>query len=434
MINAARLANLAIRAVNRYGKFLARSKIGAVDFDLVRLIDDAIRRARLEDFGTTDFRRPLSVLIDAYSKEAELTLTGRIAMRENILQALVTRLQIYADRKRHPAIAEAGIDAPLFITGLPRSGTTFLHNLLAEDPGFRAPAGWEVMYPSPPPDPRTNGSDPRISRAQRRMAQMYWLAPEIRVIHPIDALLPQECVVITGSAFVSDVFPTMCHVPSYQRWLDQADLVPSYEHHRHFLQQLQGGQKNLRWLLKAPAHLFGLHAILEVYPDARFIFTHRNPLEVLPSLANLTLVLHGAFSDRHEPEEIGRELTGHWAEGMRQAREVVSRLPDHQARCIDIAYEDLTSRPLDTVKRLYRHFGLELGSQALCRMQKYLRQRPKDQFGKHRYSLSQFALDAGEIERAFEGMQAYCTGVVDCDQDAKFSESPGNNERIFYAT
>ncbi|MFQ6006376.1 MAG: sulfotransferase [Woeseia sp.] len=417
MNEVAPLGNLMIRAVNRCGKVLATSRMGAVNFDLVRLLDDATRRSGFDDFGTTDFLLPLSVLLDAYTHESELTLTGRIAMREDILQSLMTRLHIHSDRTRYSGIAEAGIDAPIFITGLPRSGTTFLHNLLAEDAGFRTPAGWEVMYPSPPPGARANGSDPRIARAQRRMQQLYWLAPGFRVIHPLNAELPQECIAIASSAFVSDAYPTMCHVPSYQSWLDQADLTPSYEYHRRFLQHLQGGQRNLRWLLKAPAHLFGLRSILEVYPDARIIFMHRDPLEVLPSLANLTLVLRAAFSDRHEPEEIGRELISHWAQGMRRARELVLQLPDRQTRCMEISYQDLTGQPVDTIARLYRHFGLELDKETLSRMRKYLVDRPKDQFGKHRYSLAQFGLDAGEIERAFEGMHNYCTGLADRDED-----------------
>lgn len=425
MNEVARLGNFLIRVVNRCGKSFTTSKMGAVDFDLARLLNDAMRRARLYDFGTTDFLQPLSVLLEAYKKEAELTLTGRIAMREDILQSLVTRLHIHADRKRHPEITEAGIEAPLFVTGLPRSGTTFLHNLLAEDPGFRAPAGWEVMYPSPSPGVNTNGSDPRIARAQRRMEQLYWLAPGFRVIHPLDASLPQECIAIASSAFVSDAYPTMCRIPSYQSWLDRAELTPSYEYHRRFLQHLQGGLRNLRWLLKAPAHLFGLRSILEVYPDARIIFMRRNPLEVLPSLANLTLVLRAAFSDRHEPEEIGRQLIWHWAEGMRRAREFILQLPDHQTRCMEISYQDLTAQPLDTVAQLYRHFGFDLGKEALGKMRKYLRQRPKDQYGKHRYSLAQFGIDAGEIERAFAGMPSYCTGVVDCEKDTTLCRIAG---------
>ncbi len=400
--------NSLLRLVNRYARFLTSSGLRAVDLNPDHLLEDAARRAALDDFGDTDFMEPLRVLLDAYENEAELTLIGRIAMREDALQSLLTRLWIQDERNRHPKISDAGIRAPVFITGLPRTGTTFLHNLLAEDPGFRAPLGWEVMYPRPLPGTRADRPDPRIARAQRRMEQLYWLSPEFRVIHPLDASSPQECIAITGSAFASDVYPTMCHVPGYQYWLDRADLVPSFRYHRRFLQQLQGGQQGLRWLLKAPAHLFALDAIVNVYPDARFIFTHRDPLEVLPSLANLTLVLRGAFSDRHRPAEIGRELIGHWAQGMRRARESIGRLPDRPQRCMDITYEQLTGHPLDTVRRIYRHFDMELGDEAQNRMRTYLDQRPKDRFGRHRYSLEQFAFDAKDIERAFDGLHRYC--------------------------
>lgn len=379
-----------------------------VDFDLGRLLNDASRRFGSDDFGTMDFLQPLGTLLDAFNNEAELTLIGRMAMREEILQSLLIRLRIQADRKRDPEIAAAGIVAPLFITGIPRSGTTFLHNLLAEDPRFRAPAAWEVMYPSPSPGARPSSSDRRIARAQRRMEQLYWLAPEFKVIHPLDAALPQECIAITSSSFVSDSFPTMCHIPSYQRWLDNAQLLSSYQYHRCFLQHLQGGHKDLRWLLKAPAHLFGLRALLDVYPDARLVFTHRDPLEALPSLASLTLALRGAFSDRLEPEQIGHEIIDHWATGMQKARDVVLQLPDRQARCIDISYDDLTGRPLEAVERLYDHFDLALSREARSRMQNYLRQRPKGRFGPHLYSLAEFAIDAKQVEQAFAGLQGYC--------------------------
>lgn len=367
----------------------------------------AARRAMLDDFGATDFTEPLSQLLNAYNNEADLTFIGRIAMREEVLHSLVTRLQLLDDRRRYAEIADARIESPIFITGLPRSGTTFLHSLLAEDPGLRAPRGWEVMYPSPPPGRRVNG-DPRVARAQRRMRQLDWLAPDFRVIHPLDATQPQECIAITNSAFISNAYPTMCHIPSYQRWLDQADLQPAYAYHRRFLQQLQARQKASRWLLKAPAHLFGLRALLRIYPDARIVFTHRDPLEVLPSLANLMLVLRSAFSDRRDPQQIGREVLTYWAQGMRRAREFVAQLPDREARCIDIAYTDLTRRPIETVERLYRYFRLELSSKTRSRMQTFLQQRPQHQFGMHRYSLEQFSLDAGEIERAFSGMTDYC--------------------------
>ena len=397
-----------VRTVNRWGHFLATSRLGFVDFDLGRLLNEAIERAGLDDFGDDNFLGPLAVLLESYQDEAQLNLMGRIAMRQDILQTLVTRLQVAAERKRDPAIAAADIESPIFIVGLPRSGTTFLHDLVAQDPGLRTPAGWEVMFPSPPPGGRPDHLDPRVARAQRRMEKLYWLAPGFDVIHPMDASAPQECIAIMSYAFTSDAFPTMCYVPRYQRWLNHADLRPAYRYHHDFLQHLQGGHKQLQWVLKAPAHLFGLRALLQVYPDARVIHMHRDPLQVLPSLANLTLSLRAAFSDRHDPRAIGREVTEHWADGLRQAREVTSNLHDRQTRCLDISYDALTQRPIDTIARVYRHFGLELSAIARRRMETYVRQHPKDRYGKHRYSLTQFDLDAAEIGRTFDGLETKC--------------------------
>ena len=412
-----RLGRSLIHMVNRGGGFLSNSRLRAVDFDIDRLMQDAVARAGSDDFGSPDFIEPLRTLLDAYQREADLTLIGRIAMREDALQSLVTRLQLHADRRRYPELAGAEVRAPVFIMGLPRSGTTFLHNLLSQDPAFRAPAGWEVMYPSPPPGQQTAG-DPRIGRAQRRMQQLYWLAPEFRVIHPLDALEPQECIAITASAFASDVYPTMCDVPSYQHWLDHADLVPSYRYHRMFLQQLQAGQAGLRWLLKAPAHLFSLDALFEVYPDARIVFTHRDPLQVLPSLSSLTLVLRGAFSDRHDPAAIGREISAHWAEGIRRARHSMRVVPERAAACLEVDYDDLVADPLDVVERLYHHIGMEPGDGVLSRMQRYLQARPKDRFGKHRYSLQQFELDAEQIRRDYQGLDRYIDQNAGVDEKA----------------
>lgn len=413
-------ANYLIKVANRCGKFFAAGKSRRPDFDAGCLMEAAARRSELDDFGAGDFVEPLNQLLNAYNNEADLSYVGNIAMREDVVQSLVTRLLLQADRKCYPEIADVCIDSPIFITGLPRSGTTFLHSLLAEDEDLRAPRGWEVMYPSPP-EAHSNGVGSRIARAQRRMRQLYWLAPDFRVIHPLDATQPQECIAITNSAFISDAYPTMCHIPGYQRWLDQTDFQPAYAYHQSFLQQLQAGQKSRRWLLKAPAHLSGLSALFNTYPDARIVFTHRDPLEVLPSLANLTRVLRSAFSDRHDPQLIGREVLEHWSASMRAARAFVAQLPDREARCIDVAYADLTRRPMATVARLYRHFDIELTPTAKGRMLQALQQRPKDRYGVHRYSLEQFSLNTREIERAFCDMPDYCGQIAD-------------TERLHYAT
>lgn len=391
-----------VRVINRGGRWLGNGRSRVTDLDLQRLLDEAMQRTGLTDFGSDEFLGPLVLLLDSLAHEAELNLLGRIAMREDILQKLDMRLRIEADRKRNPDIADAGVEAPIFITGLPRSGTTLLHNLLAQDPGLRVPLGWEVMFPSPAVADQSFGTDSRIGMAQKRMERLYWLAPEFKVIHPLDASQPQECIAITSYTFTSDAFPVMCHIPGYLQWLDTTDLTPSYRYHRRFLQQLQAGRRHVRWVLKAPAHLFALDSLLQVYPDARIVQMHRDPLQALPSVANLTLVLRSAFSDSQDPAVIGHEVRARWLTGVQRAQQVLSQLPDREERCCDIVYPQFSARPLESIERLYRHFGLDLTAATRRRMQQCLQQLPKDRFGKHRYSLDQFDMDPDQTSRMFE--------------------------------
>ena len=270
------------------------------------LLAAARRQTGFNDFGDQAFREPLSRLVVSAASEARLNVFGRCALAQDILQLLANRLQIQHDRAKWPRIADQAIVAPIFIIGMPRTGTTLLHGLLAQDvDATHAPATWEVMFPSPPPP---FGKDGRIKRAARRLACFDLLAPEFRKIHPMSAHLPQECIAIMSHSFMSDQFCAMYNVPSYESWLLRQDMAPAYKFHRQFLQHLQFGRPARRFVLKAPAHVLFLETLFETYPDALVVQTHREPLEVLPSAASLTTVLRGIFSDYVDPAAIGSEM------------------------------------------------------------------------------------------------------------------------------
>jgi len=389
-----------VRAFNRGGRTIARTGVSLVRLEPELLLDAARRRTGLDDFGDEAFREPFDRVVRSLDGEAQLNLIGRIAARQDLLRLLSNRLRMIDDGKRHPEMLDGKVRRPIFVTGLPRTGTTLLHGLLAQDPASRAPLTWEMMYPSPPPRARGAGTDRRARLAERQIRWFHRLSPEFRTIHPTGAMLPEECLVIASHAFVSFQFQTMYDVPSYERWLEQQDLRASYRWHRRFLQQLQWRCPAERWVLKAPAHLFGFAALFDAYPDAGIVLTHRSPLEVVASLASLTVALRGTFSDAVDPVAVGAEMTGRWSEalfGALRARDA-GRVPAE--RVVDVLYPDLMRDPIGVVDRIYRSFSIELTTEAEARMRGFLAANPKDKSGRHRYTLEEFGLDARrETER-----------------------------------
>jgi len=383
-----------VRALNRGGRTIARTGVSLVRLDADHLLAAACRRTGLDDYGDAAFREPFERVVRSLDGEARLNLVGRIAARQDLLRLLSNRLRMIDDAKRHPEILAGEIRRPIFVTGLPRTGTTLLHGLLAQDPASRAPLTWEMMYPSPPPRRGSGRRDRRVVLAERQIRWFHRLSPEFRTIHPTGAELPEECLVIASHAFASFQFQTMYDVPSYESWLEQQDLRPSYHWHRRFLQHLQWRSPAERWVLKAPAHLFGFEALFDAYPDAGIVLTHRAPLEVVGSLASLTVSLRGTFSDAVDPVAVGAEMTQRWHGALAfalQARDA-GRVPAE--RVVDVLYAELLRDPIGVVDRIYRSFGLDLTPEIEARMRAFLAANPKDKSGRHRYTLAEFGLDA----------------------------------------
>ncbi len=266
-----------------------------ISFDKKALLDRAFKRTGLDDPGDELFHRAFEVLLKSLESDAHLNLIGRICAHSDIFRMLCNRLLLQEYRRRYPQIADQVIRRPLFITGLPRTGSTLLHALLALDVSCRAPLTWEVMHPAPPPESSSYNTDPRIATTARELKWLDIIMPGFKKAHMIDARLPQECIAITGHSFISYVFESMYFVYSYRAWHESQDKRPAYECHEQFLQHLQWRAPGTHWVLKAPSHLFTLETLLQVYPDARIVLTHRDPLKVLPSCASFTEVLRGLF-------------------------------------------------------------------------------------------------------------------------------------------
>lgn len=406
MLSASALRAL-VRSTNAAGAMLQRVGLSPVSLDEQGLLDAACRATGVVNLGDESFREPLREVLRGLESEARLTLLGRIAARGDVLGQLANRLRLEADRRRYPEIAAEEVRQPLFIVGLPRTGSTLLHHLLAQDPGSRVAQAWEVMSPSPPPEAATYRSDPRIAKAARQLRWFDALTPEFKTIHPLGAQLALECIAIMSPTFLSPRFHTTYHVPTYQEWLERQDLGPAYRFHRQFLQQLQWRTPARRWVLKAPAHLFAFDALLETYPDARIVQTHRDPSTVLASVASLTAVLQRAFTDQLDPHEIGHEVSRRWTNGLDRAMRLRQSGRVSADRFFDVHYHELVRDPMMVIRRIYAHFDVPLTEEASAAMRRFLAANPKDKHGAHRYSLSTFGLEADDLVRRFKAYREY---------------------------
>jgi hypothetical protein len=336
----------------------------------------ARRRTRLEDFGEPALEPALPLLVGSLETEADLRPLGRFLMHVHLQGLLETRLRLTELwRKQGDSLNSIPIQRPIFITGMPRSGSTFLHELLAEDPDNRAPRVWEVMFPVPRPA-RTE-PDPRIKQAA---ACLWWFrrfAPQADAVFPLRACTPHECVAIQSYSLLSEEFVSTCRIPTYESFLRQADLRPAYAWERRFLQHLQGRAPARRWVLKSPDHAYGLGALFNLFPDALVIQTHRSPFEVLKSSCHLTEVLHGLYAHPTSPERLAARETRVLAGALNRFINFRDDHPELSNRFVDVRYHDIISDPLAVIRRIYHAFGMTLTSQAVEQMRELADRRTR---------------------------------------------------------
>jgi hypothetical protein len=364
------------------------------------LIATACEQTGLGDFGGDSFREGLAVLCESVSAEAKLNQFGEMALPGAIVGALSNRLKVTDWIKRHPGIADERIEAPLVVIGMFRAGTTLLSYLLEKDPSHRPLFRWEAGNAITPPTPETIATDPRIAATRATMAMMEQLDPRNRVVQSEEPDGPTECISVTNQDFKSLVFEAMANIPTYGEWLKTIDVSSAYDYHKRVLQVLQSGGVRGRWSLKAPAHALHLDALTAVYPDARLVMTHRDPVVVVTSACSLIATLTGLFSDADRRHYIG----AHWTEMLERSVAGVNSFRDANPdkKIVDISYADLNRDPIGTVSRVYGEFGDRLEGEALAAMTAHARSHKKGRFGKHGYAPEDYGLDAGEIAERFQ--------------------------------
>jgi hypothetical protein len=361
------------------------------------LIEAALRGSGREDFANRSFVPALRRLIEACRQEANLNRLGTLALRHDVLRCLGNLLRFDEIEARSPDVLAAPVRAPVFITGMPRSGTTFLHRLLVQDPGTIAPRLYHLVHPDVAHSGRVEAFV-RKTAVRLQLALFRVIAPEFHALHPLGVDEPEECTDIVAQVFHSSRFESSYRIPSYSAWLHATGFLDAYRFHRRFLQHLQVHCPDRRWILKSPDHVFALEELRAVYPDARLVVVHRDPVRVLASVAKLTHVMRTPFSRRTDPLEIGKEVTASWIDGARR----IAALSADDPSVLHLHYRWIIAHPLDAVAAVHRHCGLTLSDEAEQRMSRWLDRKHTGGRPSRRYDLAAFGLDPRQLRAEFK--------------------------------
>jgi hypothetical protein len=376
--------------------------------DLSELIpDEVIAEAcgltGLDDFGSDSFREGLSVYCESAASEAKLNDLGAIAIRGNVVGTLANRLRIVDWSHQHPDVGTERIDAPLVVIGMFRAGTTFLSYLLEQDRRNRALLRWEAGDSVPPPTPSDYRSGPRVEAARAGNDMLEQINPRIRAIHHEEPDGPTECITLMSQDYKSLSWEAISNVPAYGRWLLEVDQVSAYEYHRLALQVLQNGGIRGRWTLKSPHHALNLEALTTVYPDARLVLLHRDPVVLCASVCSLIHTLSGTFTDADHRAYIADHWVALLEESIRRIDRFRASHPEHPI--VDIRYDDLLLNPVGAVESIYAAFDGSgepgLDREAHAAVTDYVAAHPKDSLGVHGYDLGEFGLDPAQLVERF---------------------------------
>ncbi|SFW77637.1 sulfotransferase family protein [Amycolatopsis australiensis] len=375
-----------------------RENVGTVE----DLHASAAKLTGLDDFGDDDHVEGLRVLLEAYEADEELTPFGNKVHRAFLRGALVARLLSEASWKQHPRYADVAIERPIFVTGLPRTGTTALHRLLAEDPAHQGLEVWLAEAPQPRPPRETWTGNPVFRGIQAGYERHHVEHPEFMGVHHMSADQVEECWQLLRQSLRSVSFECLAHVPRYSRWLAKQDWTGAYARHRRNLQLIGLPDAGKRWVLKNPSHLFALDALMAVYPDALVVQTHRAPRTIMASMCSLAEKAADGWSAKFRGEVIGRGQLDLWARGADEFRR--ARAKYDPAQFCDVRYEDFVADPIGTVSAVYDHFGLSTSDDARAAMTAlHAESRAGERKPAHRYRLADFGLTPEEVDERFAG-------------------------------
>jgi hypothetical protein len=388
---------LRLRILNTVGRHLGAARLPVAALNEEALVGAAVKATGLSEFGDGYHREGLLRLLESVEKDAALHLSGQLTFRETIVGSLINRLLLTEACKRSPEIFRKPLKPPIIVLGLPRSGTTFLHRLLAMDPAHRAVPWWELARPLP--GPGSNGkSDRRRQIFQKKLHRLQKITPDLDRIHYTRVDTPEECIWLLASTFLSPLFWALAPVYGYLDWYMNQDRLQAYYEYRLLLQVLQEADPTRRLVLKSSTHTGAVETLLQTIPGSLLIQTHRNPVETSASLASYFYSLHSRTTERLDVRRMTEAILSFHEHQI--ARNMRAR-DAHPGALFDVYYDRLVADPIGTVRDIYNHYGLAWSEEFEERLNHYLRQNPRGKHGAHLYAPENFGQTKDTISRRF---------------------------------
>jgi hypothetical protein len=363
------------------------------------LLENAVAKAKSDAFGDTWFLEPLTVLVDSLNDEAQLNELGFQMTERRLTALLVDRLRLRAYQAEHPSVKDEQVHLAAEICGLPRTGSTLLHRLLAASPQLTSTASWECSYPLPFPG-ETDG-EVRKAKAEKMMAMFLELSPDFADIHTVSWDQPEEDILLLDRTFTAMSWDSFYWVPTYGVWLRSYDQSRAYGELREWLQALQHqdpSRAGRKWVLKSPHHLTAVDTVLDTFPEAKIVMTHRTPTSAVPSYASMVAEMSARYSDVIDKPAIGRYWSERFVEALTRLKDSHARRPD---RFVDVPFKATVAEPLDTVQRVMAGLGLTVGADDLAAFEAYLERNREERHGTHTYTAEDFGLSTEQLESDF---------------------------------
>ncbi|RMD82670.1 MAG: sulfotransferase [Candidatus Dadabacteria bacterium] len=369
------------------------------------LHETASRQTGLDDFGDPSYLEGLRVVLAAYDDEARFTPSGRQLAYGYLVEFLARRLRAQKLLRDHPESQRVEIRRPIVILGLVRTGSTALHYLMGQDPQLQKVEHWLGCHPQPRP-PREQWADhPDYQATVAELEAIYRADPSLKAIHFMTADLPEECRHFMAQCFTDDFFEVNASIPSYTQWYEARHLSDTYRHHRRLVQLIGLNEPEKRWLLKYPVHMKNLAALLEVYPDACIVQTHREPAKVLSSYISLISGFRSLYESDIDRDTVAREQCEVWARGAEHAIEV--RRSRDPAQFFDLYFEEFVADPVGSVRRIYEYFGIDYTDETDRALRAWQQDNPAGKHGEHRYSFEGVSLEPAQINERFASYIEY---------------------------